>query len=245
MNYKILVRICSLWCIFLSYHSTAQKNDKQILENQTLDLCISYALAHSNSLQNAKIDIEISQAKISETRSAGLPQINGQVDFFNNLALQKSFIRANQFEPLAPPNAVRSVAFQLPYSSVASINASQMLFNGSYLIGLKAAQVYAELAQKNVELSEIEIIANVSKAYYTCLINQERLTLLDQNVLRLEKLFEDTKIMLANGMIEKLDLDRIEVNLNNLKTERTKLLQLLDLSKAILKFQMNLQQTEL
>ncbi|MEM9982492.1 MAG: TolC family protein, partial [Bacteroidota bacterium] len=130
--------------------------------------------------------------------------------------------------------------FGVAYSGTAGINVNQMIFNGSYFVGLQAARTYQELSVRNKEATKIEINANVSKAYFSVLVSQERLELLDKNLARLDSSVRETRALYENGFAEKLDVDRLEVSYNNLKLEEDNTQRLYDLSIELLKFQMGM-----
>jgi outer membrane protein TolC len=136
------------------------------------------------------------------------------------------------------------IAFGLRYAGSAAASASQLLFNGSYLLGLKAAKVYQQLSVKQTVQSEIEVVEQVSKAYYSTLVARERLALLARNIERLDTLLYQTNETYKQGFVEKLDVDRLQVQLNNLKIEQQNAQRLIDLSVALLKFQMGLDQRQ-
>jgi outer membrane protein TolC len=127
----------------------------------------------------------------------------------------------------------------LKSSGNAGVTVNQLLFSSTYLVGLKAASTYKELAYKTTEQTEIQIIENVMKAYYGVLVNNERITLFDNNIARVDSLLRTTRALNQNGFAEEIDVDRIQVTLNNLKSERLKFINLQNLSMALLKFQMN------
>ncbi|UOG75395.1 TolC family protein [Hymenobacter tibetensis] len=136
------------------------------------------------------------------------------------------------------------LAFGLRFAGNTSASASQQLFNGSYLLGLKAAKVYEQLSVKQTVQTEIEVVEQVSKAYYSTLVARERLTLLNRNVQRLDTLLFQTQQTFKQGFVEKLDVDRLQVQVNNLKIEAQNAQRLIDLSLALLKFQMGLDQRQ-
>jgi outer membrane protein TolC len=103
--------------------------------------------------------------------------------------------------------------------------------------------VYQDLAQKNTARTNIETTAEVTKAYYTVMVNAERKKLLDANLARIAKLRDDTKALYENGFVEKLDFDRITVTYNNAATEVANVQRLLDLSLVLLKYQMGMDQS--
>ena len=117
---------------------------------------------------------------------------------------------------------------------------NQMIFNGSYFVGLSAAKELVKLSEKMTERNVIDIHESVSKAYYTTLNTKSRVDLVDSNIDRLDALLKQTKSLYENGFVEKLDLDRIQVSFNNLKSEKIKADRLYDLSLAVLKFQIGI-----
>jgi len=147
------------------------------------------------------------------------------------------------YEP-AVPVPPQPLAFGLQYQGNASVSASQQLFNGSYLLGLKAAKVYQQLSVKQTTQSEIDVVEQVSKAYYSTLVARERLKLLTRNVQRLDTLLYQTERTFKEGFVEKLDVQRLQVQRNNLNIEQQNAQRLIELSVALLKFQMGLDQRQ-
>ncbi len=225
----------------------------------TLQQCIDYALENSVQAQNAKIDEQIAQAKVKETVGIGLPQISGSATVTHNQKLQP-FFQTKQvaygfsgydgdystFLPGVGDNDVVAARnfFQLPSSGDASVSVSQLIFNGSYIIGLKASKAYKELSYKATEQTKEQIIQQVTKAYYTVLINKERINLFASNIARVDTLLRNTKALNENGFAESIDVDRIRVTLNNLKTEQDKFTNLSQIGVELLKFQMNYPMSE-
>jgi outer membrane protein TolC len=123
---------------------------------------------------------------------------------------------------------------------VPTITGSQVLFDASFFSGLRAASVYEELMEKNINRSKIETAHNVTKAYYAVLVNEKQLAYLDVNLARLDSVYLETKARLASGLTRQIEVDRTEVSYNNLKEERARVVRVVQLSKALLKFQMNL-----
>ncbi|MBT9394110.1 TolC family protein [Hymenobacter sp. NST-14] len=150
-------------------------------------------------------------------------------------------VRVKNEAPPAPPQAF---AFGLQWAGNTSASVSQLLFDGAYLIGLKAAKVYEQLAQKQTQQAEIDVVEQVSKAYYSTLVARERLQLLSRNVQRLDTILYQTNETFKAGFAEKLDVQRLQVQRNNLVVEQQKATRLTELSVALLKFQMGLPQSQ-
>jgi outer membrane protein TolC len=199
---------------------------------------IEFALKNNVNVKNSQIDAASANARVGEIRAIGLPQISASGQYLHNIKIQSQFVPANAFNPAAPENQILPLAFGVDHSAIATLTASQLLFDGSYFIGLKAAKTYKELSQKTLTQSKTQVTEAVTKAYYSVLVNSDRLELLNINLGRLDTLLRETKAMYENGFVEKIDLDRLEVQLNNLNTEKQKVVRLAELSSYLLKFQM-------
>ncbi|MBC5994853.1 TolC family protein [Pontibacter cellulosilyticus] len=211
----------------------------------SLQESINYALQNRASLAATRNEEKIAKAQVGEIRAMGLPQINGSLDVGDNFVQQQSFLPGEFFNDPNDPNSPQPgtfvpVTFTPAYTGNAVLTGSQLLFDGTYLIGLKAAKTYTELSRKTTAQSEIDVAEQVSKAYYGVLVNRERMELLNQNIARLDTVLSQTRIMFENGVAEKLDVDRLRVSLNNLKVEKQKAERLMELSESLLKFQMGI-----
>jgi outer membrane protein TolC len=217
--------------------SFAQSKDSAA-HSFSLQQAIDYAMQHQVSVQNALIDESLAEKKVNEIMGAGLPQINASFDFKDFLELPTSFIPAEFFG--GPPGTFAPIKFGTQYQSTAALEGSQLIFSGDYFLGLKASKVFVELSQRSTQRTKIEVASAVSKAYYTVLINEERMKLMDANIARLKKALEDTKALNENGFVEKLDYDRLSVAYNNMLVEHEKVQRLLKIGTYLLKYQMGM-----
>lgn len=240
--------LLSLLVILLLYNGTYAQQDSVF----TLDKCIDYAFKNQAAVKNAALDQQISRYKVNETRAYGLPQINVEGNTMYNIALQPMFMTnalANDFgpnrgQPLPPgvdPNGTAAIPnlFQLKASNSATINASQILFDGSYLAGLQASKTYLELATKSMTQTKIETTDKITKAFYLVLINEQRIQLLTSNIERIDTSLSQLKEINKSGFAETLDVNRLEVTLNNLKTDQLNVQNQLILTYSLLKYQMS------
>ncbi len=251
---KISILGVLLW-LFNSYSVYSQTSEVDITQPLTLDDCLNYAFQNSETIKIADLENKISQADVGVTKAQGLPQINGSINYNNNFAIQRQFlpdfISPSVYQVLlqeqllpdgsqVPEPGVIAAAFGVQHSSTAGITLSQMLFDGSYFVGLQAARTYTELAQRSFEQNKVQVAEQVTKAYYTILVNQERQELIASNFNRLDTLLRETKLLYENGFVEKIDVDRLSVQYNNLKTEKGNIDRLTELSYYLLKFQMGI-----
>lgn len=211
----------------------------------SLKEAVDYAIKHNLNVKNAQLDAVSAEARIGEIRATGLPQVSANASVTDNLIIQKVFLPGYIFDPSIPKDAPpAAVPFGIRYSGSASATLNQLIFNGSYFIGLKAAATYRELAQKGITQSKVTVAEGVTKAYYSAQVAEERAKLLDLNIARVDSSMRETKAMNASGFVELLDVNRLEVQINNLQTERQKVQNLIELSYALLRYQMGMPANE-
>ena len=208
----------------------------------SLKQCIDYALENNPNIKSSKIAIDASQAKVNETVSIGLPQITGSADLGNNFIIPTSFLPAEILG--GPPGEYVGVKFGTQYVGRATINVDQMIFNGSYFVGLKASRTYTDLTRKELISSQTDLVTAIKKAYYGVLVSTERLALVEKNYQRLDSLLSQTKVMFNNGFAEKIDVNRVQVQYNNIITANKSAKIGLTVGYNILKFQMGLPMSE-
>ncbi len=210
----------------------------------TLEECLEYAYENNQTLQNAALEQSIAKADVGVTKAQGLPLVDAGISYNNNFAIQTQFLPAiffaddpNEVPANAPPVPVQ---FGVQHTGNAGISLSQMIFDGSYFVGLRAANTYANLMQKNFNQTKVNLTEQVTKAYYSVLVSQERKKLVSSNYNRLDTLLNETRLMYENGFAEKIDVDRIAVQFNNAKTEKAKVDRTAEVSKLLLKFQIGM-----
>ncbi len=253
-HYAYILLFCLNWAI----PSKAQQKDT--VATFTLNQAISYAQKHQVSILNAQIDEQIAKNTVRQTIGIGLPQLSANADFNDFLKMPTSIfpdfisplvygvlkdnnVKDGNGNVITMPSGLGGstpVQFGTKFTSSGSLQLTQLLFDGSYLVGLQASKTYKELSTKNTKRSRIETAVAVTKAYYSVLVSNEQLSLLDANLDRLKKSLNDTEQLFKNGFVEKIDVDRLTVLSNNLITERENVIRLLALNKNLLKFQMGM-----
>lgn len=229
MQFKPIALLLSLLLV-ASLTATAQSSF-------TLREAVDYALRNNVKAKNANIDEKIAQAKVREITTIGFPKVNASYGINNNYIIQKVIIPDGAAFG-GPPGQPLALEFQPQFGGNAVISVNQLLFDGSYIVGLQAARVYRELSAKSNEMTQVEVAENVKKAYYGVLVNQERMGLLNATLNRLDSTLREMKAMFAGGFVEKIDLDRLQVQRNNLATEKEKVARFQEISLSLLKFQM-------
>ncbi|MES2416738.1 MAG: TolC family protein [Bacteroidota bacterium] len=224
-----------LFCLSWIIPAKAQQKDTVAAFN--LQQAIDYAQQHQTNVLNAQIDEQIAKNTVKQTIGIGLPQLSGNANFQDFIKIPTSLLPGEVF---GAPGTQIPVQFGVKYNSTLGLELNQLVFDGSYLVGLQASKTFKELSVKSTKRTRIETAVAVTKAYYSVLVSNEQLSLIDANLDRLKKSLNDTEQLFKNGFAEKIDVDRLSVLNNNLLTERENVIRLLALNKDMLKFQMGM-----
>lgn len=221
----------------------------------SLEDCLEFAVKNQVKMKNAELDRRITISRNREVVGQALPNLKASAgityaplvaafqvpDFIGGAirgavdsnALYRSFRET-------PPGTL-PLAFQPRWTTQPQLELTQLLFEPNVLVALQGRKVLEQIANKNLELTEQDLKVAVTKAYYDVIIAEKRKQLLDQNLVRIGKIEGETREIYKNGLAEKIDVDRITVNLNNLKTEKIRVEQLVSLTYMALKFQMGME----
>jgi len=228
--YKKLIITFSL--LFFALLSMGQE-----IRQLSLQQSIDYALEHNPSIINAKLAEEISEGRVSETIATGMPQINGGLDLSNNFELPTSFLPG---EIIGMPGEDVPVQFGTRYSGSATLSLSQMIFDGSFFVGLEGAKTYKQLSEKELVKTKIDVAEMVAKSYYAVLVSEFRMELIEKNYGRLDTLLQETTEMYNSGFAEKIDVSRSKVQFNNISVQKINSAKSLQITKANLSYQLGL-----
>lgn len=194
---------------------------------------VDYARRNNTQVKNALLNVQIQQQTNREITSAALPNVSGSIGVTNFLQLPVSLLPGEIFGQ--PAGSFIPVKFGTKYNSTANVQLQQLLFDGQVFIGLQARKTSIEFQNKNVEVTEEAIKSNIHKIYYQLVVSKTQLELLDANIKRLVKLKHDANELYKNGFAEKLDVDKVSVQLANLETEKSRALNSIEIGYLGLK----------
>lgn len=213
-----------------------QKNEFSIKQ------CVDYAVKNSAQVKNALLDIKIQEQTNKEVTAMAYPQVNASVGVTDYLEIPTSLIPAQFFGGTAGTFA--AVKFGTKYNANGGFDVSQILFDGQVFVGLQARNTLMQFAKKNAEITEEGIKVNINKIYYQLVVGNKQMGALDANIERFQKLLHDITEMYKNGFAEKLDIDKVNVQLTNLVTEKQRVENALQAGNTALKFLMAMPQKE-
>jgi outer membrane protein len=205
--------------LILSVNSQAQNKTKQVYA-YSLEECVSFAKNNNVQVKNSLLAIEAQIQTNREIAAAAFPTIGTNAGVNDFITIPTSLLPAQIFGGAA--GTYIPVQFGTKYNANYGINFQQLLFDGQVFVALKARATAVEWQKKNAALTEEAIKTNIYKIYYQLSASKTQLNILDANIERLSKLAHDAEVMYKNGFAEKLDVDKVSVQLNNLQTEKIK-----------------------
>jgi outer membrane protein len=211
-----------LWFCFLliaSIQTFAQNSSSHAF---SIKECVDYAHKNNVQVRNALLNVQVQNQTNRDITAAALPTVTGNISGNDYLTIPTSLLPGEIFGQ--PAGTYIPVQFGTKYNANAGVNLQQLLFDGQVFIGLKARSTSIEFQNKNVEVTEEAIKANIYKIYYQLVASKTQIGIYDANLDRLNKLLHDTKVLYQNGFAEKLDIDKISVQVSNIETEKLKAL---------------------
>jgi outer membrane protein TolC len=243
---KKIIAICFL-LILTQLH--AQKESLQF----SLEEAINYALENSYNNKVAKNNISAAKEKVWETTTIGLPQINATVEYQNFIKQPVSLLPAAAFDstssivetvedffdlqanrdPVAPGGFI-PVVFGTPQNMNATATLSQLIFDGSYLVGLQASKTYLKISKQAKEKTALTTREAVINAYGNVLVSEKGVEIMRNNLKIVAKNLEDAKKINENGLNEEEDVEQLQITLSNIKNQLSNLERLTVISYQML-----------
>lgn len=176
----------------------------------SLQQAMDYGVKNNSQILTADLDAQDAQITVNNRIATGLPQVDAKIDYQNFFKLPTSLLPAEFFGGEA--GDFIPVQFGTEQNVTASVSASQLLFNGAFIVGVSAAKEYAALVQKQTRLAETEVKKNVETAYYSVLIAKEFEKILSKNIENLSAVLFEVSEMQKQGFVESVDVDRLTMS---------------------------------
>lgn len=204
----------------------------------TLAEAQAYAIENSYFVKNTSLEIEKARKKVWETITTGLPQASGSSSYNKFLNLPVSLIPGEFFGGEA--GTYIPVKFGQDYSSDFGFTVSQMIFDGSYIVGVGSSQVYLDMARQSNEKTAIDIRNAVAQSYYLVLIGDENLKVMRENLDNTRKMLVETTAYYENGFMEEQDVDQMKMLVKTAENEVLKAEREITIATTVLKYTMGM-----
>jgi outer membrane protein TolC len=207
------------------------------MQQLSLSQAKEYAKTNAPAIKNARHDQEVAKISTDELLGIGLPQVNGSFQYQNFLNLPTSIVPGDFFG--APGQDVK-VQFGVPHQATAGLSATQLLFDGTWLVGLRASRAYADLQSKTVDRSAAEVAMQAADAYVLAVTTEANVKTLEELLENLEKLRAETSAMQVAGFMEVQDVEQIDLSINEIKIQLNYTQSYTSITKNLLKFTMGM-----
>ena len=181
----------------------------------SLEQAVQYALENNTMSKNATNDLEIAQAKKWETIATGLPQLSAFLDYANNIKQPISLVPAEFFGGNKGEFAEISFGTKQTFDGTATLN--QLLFDGSYMVGLSSIKLYLEIADNAKTKTDLEVKRNVISAYGNVLVSEERVNFLNDNLNNVKGNLDEISKVYENGMTELESVEQLTITYSSLR----------------------------
>ena len=216
------------------------------LAQQTYSLAeaIEFAAKNNASVKNAILGIESSNQKVKETRAIGLPQISASGEFQNFLDIPVSVLPGNALNPAGDPNELIALQFGTEYNAKGSLNANQLIFNGSYIVGLQTSKKFKKVSEFQKTKTIQDVKENVIKAYYGALVAEKTVVTLTEISETSKSIYNQTKGLFEEGLIEEDNVTQLSLNVLTSQNSLNSAKRQVEDAKNLLKFQMGMEVNE-
>lgn len=241
-------------CIHLA--TFAQNTASDTIQKFTVKEAQNYAVQNAYKTTNADKDIAIAKKKVAQTTAIGLPQVNASLKYQNYIdiptQLMPDFLTPAVEGVLLSHGLISAseltgssgnkfpVQFGSKNNFTADITATQLIFDGAYIVGLQAAKTFVDISKNAYTKSEIEVKESVAQAYYLVLVAEQNRIILDSTLTNIKKSYADSKKYLENGFVEESDVDQFEILVSTMENKLNMVDRQIEIAYKLLKFQMGL-----
>lgn len=201
-----------------------------------------FALQNNRDIQKAALGIKVANKQLWEVTASGFPQVEASATYQNMLDIPTQLIPGEIFG--APAGTSIPVKFGKPHGANYGFSVSQLVFSGSYLVGVQASRVFLQLSEQQLTRTQLDVKATVTNTYYLILLAEENRKVLVKSLENLKKTYFEIKEMYQEGFTEQTDVKQLQIALNQLENGIRTLDQQLEIARQLLKLQMGLSLTE-
>ena len=205
--------------LFITYFIVAAFYTKaqDIPESFTLQEAIDWGMEYNRTLQSASMEYQKAHKEKWKTISIGFPQINANLQYQNNLEQPVSLIPAQFFG--GNEGEFAEVVFGTKQTATGMVELNQLLFDGTYVVGVQGIRHYIETAANVLEKNQLEIKKAIITAYVNVQVAHENLKILNKNIVALENNLRETQALLSNGFVEEESVEQLRLTLSSLKVQ--------------------------
>lgn len=215
-----MLRITIL-CFFLSLAFGLSKSFSQVSSNfpthLSLEEAIEFALENSHSAIDSRKEVAKAMKQKWETTAQGLPQISAEANYNYNIKQPVTLVPGEFIGGV--PGSFIPLTFGTKQTASANITLSQLIFDGSYLVGLQAAKVFLDYTDNNAQKTAVEIEVSIIYSYASVLFAEELVEIFEKNILHIQDNLSETIKIYENGMTEEESVEQLQITLLEMQTQ--------------------------
>ena len=203
--------------------------EEAVSQPQTLSLqdAVGFAVEHNKSLKASRLNIELQQKMITEAISAGIPQINANLNYQTNFGQSVSM-------------GETGLSIKMEDNFTLGASASWTVLNGEWIVGIQTAKIAKTLASQQVDADALDIKSTIYNSYYTILVCERLVQILQENLDNMSQILEHTQNMYNAGSVEISDVDQIRITVGQLNNSLLSMERTLDVNYNLLRIQLGL-----
>ncbi len=204
----------------------------------SLDEAVAYALKHNHEVKNTRLGIAAAAKQVWEITASGLPQVSVSAKYQHLIDIPTQLIPAQFFG--GDSGKFAAVQFGQPHNASYGITATQLVFSGSYFVGLQASRVYKKLSAGQNERTELDVKETVTNTYHLILIASQNREILNTTLANVKQTLAEVSALYEEGFVEKLDVKQLKISVSGLENTLSTLDQQIDVAYKLLKLQIGL-----
>lgn len=216
--------------ILIPWFLKAQNPGTSEPQSLTLEQAVNFAVENNKELRASQLNIELRNKMVLESISQGLPQINGSLDYSTNFGYEASLGSGSQ-----------AGSFKMKDQFNAGISVSQLLFNGQWILGVQTSKIAKKIAAQEVDITELDIKETVYNSYYTILVSERLMEIIERNLKNMDEILQHTENMYKAGTAEITDVDQIRITVGQLKNSLLSMQRTVDVNYNLLRLELGLQ----
>lgn len=195
----------------------------------------AYGLENNIKVRNAQLDVQLAKKQVMETVAIGLPHLTAEAQWQNFIDIPTTVMPASMMNPAAPADSMIEMQLGTEQNASSSLTVSQLLFDGTYIVGLRASKTFKRLSERTMHLTKRQIQDSIAVAYFNVLLIEKNkdffTTLVDVH----EHILEEIQARYEMGFVEDIDVDRMTLVLSDIQTQSDNINRMADVSHLYLK----------
>ena len=212
----------------------ANTTGQNLPESLSLSEAIEFGLSNNRSIINADREILKAKKERWKTISIGLPQISSEINYQNFLEMPVSLVPAEFFG--GQMGTFSELIFGTEQNMIGSVKMEQLLFDGSYLVGLEASRIYLKISENLFEKTNLEVKKLITTTYTNVLIAQFNISFLEKNKKTLEVNLKEIHELFKNGFEEEESVEQMQLSLSQVNSNLKYAKNLMKITEEMVKF---------